>query len=346
VGETSLQVISKGYNLDMEMKDKIQGMFLGTFIGDALGFPVEGWSSERIAETYGRIISFVKPDKHKWFGEKEVGTPTDDWQLTKAVAESLIISGMDMDAIAEAHKAAFNESIVGWGGTTSSAVRNLLNGATWEKSGLPIGMGNGCAMKIAPVAALVAAKYQSGKVVDFIVKLTCMTHRNVLAVCTTLAQAEAIYYCLTAQKFNAIKFANRIIVGSVLGEFLSEDIVTEGMTIDFPDTTQRLKLLKDYKKYDDQRIIKEFQGTAYAYNSIPFSLMFFIRNPNSINAMYDVIAAGGDTDTNASMVGSLLGALNGVDIFPMELVNQMSSKYRDEVTDVANRFYNKFFEEK
>ncbi|MCB0335921.1 MAG: ADP-ribosylglycohydrolase family protein, partial [Bdellovibrionales bacterium] len=39
-----------------------------------------------------------------------------------------------------------------------------------------------------------------------------------------------------------------------------------------------------------------------------------------IEAMYDVINSGGDTDSTAAMVGALLGALNGGDILPEGLI--------------------------
>jgi ADP-ribosylglycohydrolase len=60
-----------------------------------------------------------------------------------------------------------------------------------------------------------------------------------------------------------------------------------------------------------------------AYNSFGLSYAMFVRKPDSFEAVYDVIAAGGDTDSNASIVGSLLGALNGEKVIPSDLVGQV-----------------------
>lgn len=71
--------------------------------------------------------------------------------------------------------------------------------------------------------------------------------------------------------------------------------------------------------------------------------MFFLRKPHSIEALYDVISAGGDTDTNGSMVGALLGALNGPNIFPDHLIEGLDQE--KEIMLVANRFYDCISEE-
>jgi ADP-ribosylglycohydrolase len=74
---------------------------------------------------------------------------------------------------------------------------------------------------------------------------------------------------------------------------------------------------------------------CYVYCSLPFSYMFFLRNFTSIESLYEVVSQGGDADTNASMVGALLGALNGISIFPDHLVDELEAK--DQLVDAANR---------
>src|SRR5262245_62812350 len=97
-------------------RDKVLGMFLGVAIGDALGMPAEGHSAPDIAAQFGRLDRFHPVSGHQWLGDLPKGTTTDDWQLTKAVAEAIIQSGgLDMDAIAAWHVRAFHESVRGWG---------------------------------------------------------------------------------------------------------------------------------------------------------------------------------------------------------------------------------------
>ena len=56
-------------------------------------------------------------------------------------------------------------------------------------------------------------------------------------------------------------------------------------------------------------------GSCYLYNSMPFTYAFFLRYWPSIIALDYVVNAGGDTDTNGKMVGEMLGALHGMQIF-------------------------------
>ena len=115
--------------------------------------------------------------------------------------------------------------------------------------------------------------------------------------------------------------------------YLSETITTD-------DLGDRLGLLERHEEYTPARIINEFRGSPYAYESLPFTFMFFVRNPLSIDALFDVVSAGMDTDTNASMIGALLGALHGTSIFPAHLVDGLLD--REAVVEVADQFFERF----
>jgi ADP-ribosylglycohydrolase len=111
-------------------------------------------------------------------------------------------------------------------------------------------------------------------------------------------------------------------------------------TITADDLGDRLGLLAKHEEYTPERIIKEFRGSPYAFESLPFTLMFFVRNPMSIDSLFDCVTAGGDTDTNGSMIGALLGALHGTSIFPPHLVDGL--REREAVLGVADTFFEMF----
>ncbi len=70
----------------------IVGCVLGTAVGDALGLPYEGVSRERLPRLLG------PPERHRFlFGR---GMISDDTEHTCLVAQSLIASGSDVDALA------------------------------------------------------------------------------------------------------------------------------------------------------------------------------------------------------------------------------------------------------
>ena len=142
----------------MNIQDKIRGCFLGIAIGDALGKPVESYSAKRIKDNFKRITQYEDCNNHKYFQDDLRGTTTDDWQLTKAVAQGFIDAGdFDLESIAKRHVEEFHVSVRGWGSSTRESVENLVNDMNWEQSGVTEqknrGLGNGVSMKVAPVIA-------------------------------------------------------------------------------------------------------------------------------------------------------------------------------------------------
>ena len=341
-------------------KDKIEGMFLGIAIGDALGMPVEQWTLEEIKQQHGRVEDYLDPGNHKWFsGKLRKGMWTDDTQLTLVMAESLIAQGkIDMKDLAKRHVKALEQTDVGWGGSTRDAVKRLQGGMSWVDSGFPCkpttagkpgyGMGNGVVMKIAPVAAYIAAHYEkpiqprvsTGELVEKQVEITCMTHHTRMAFSATHAHTHAIYYCLRTHKgFSRAVFKMRVRMMSAMAD---RPILDPGgfETDRFPDRMIELEK-EDWTKKSAKEISDAFgQGTSYVYNSLPFSYAFFLKAPDSIETLYEVVSAGGDTDSNGSIVGGLLGALNGKSIFPKHPVDGLWQK--DRILETAKKFCERF----
>lgn len=319
-------------------------MFLGIAIGDALGMPVESWTQERIKETYGYVKEYKVPDGHKWFNGQPAGMTTDDTQLSVAVAEALMQKPACMEAQKEWHIAALKESTMGWGNSTRNSVRNLANGAHWSESGKgQSGLGNGVAMKIAPAAAyLFSVRKSKSKMAEgfkFIRRLNLMTHYTHMSLCTTMSQVFAIIVALKYNPSNSqsmIEKLKEFVIAACRKE--KEILITYNESED--DITARFEKLFS-EPHDTQKLIEDFGGgSCYCYNSIPFTFGFFLNNPCSVDNLYEVINAGGDTDSNASMLGALLGALNGSSIFPSNLVDELPEK--DKILDVAERFAGKF----
>jgi ADP-ribosylglycohydrolase len=333
----------------MLTRDKIQGMFLGIAIGDALFMPVETMRADAIAKRYGRITTYLRPDGHKWFNGREAGTWTDDTQLTLAVAESLIASqGINMDDMAARHITSMRkEGDLGFGGGTREAIRRLARGVHWSRSGIPEnpkhGFGNGIPMKIAPIAVYCISPYTErnkkqieknllGKIFDFI----RMTHYTTMAVDSAFAHIMAIIYCLMLDKPE--DFRRWAFVGSI--KSMIDPRAKDDLTDHLAKCFAILKNMR-WNTVSTNDLINFFGGgTSYVYNSLPFSYAFFLKNPYSIETLYDVGNAGGDTDTNASIVGGLLGALNGTIIFPQHLRDGLWQKER--IINTAERFCDTF----
>jgi ADP-ribosyl-[dinitrogen reductase] hydrolase len=324
-------------------RDKVYGMFLGVAVGDALGMPAEGCAAQEIAGKFGRLDHYHSVSGHQWLGDLPKGATTDDWQLTTAVAEGMIQSrGLDMNTVAAWHVKAFHESVRGWGPTTREAVASLARGTHWSQSGRTEkpnrGIGNGVRMKVSPVGAYQAATYPDGNVetsaetIRFLVDLAQMTHYTSLGVASGLCQAAAVCECLRSDPtdFRIESFIRAVVAAARHGQ----QVLTPTAGAD--DLSKRLTALSDHGHYDIARIIMELNGSSYICHSLPFTYMFFVKNPHSIDSLYDCVSAGGDTDSNGSMLASLLGALHGTVIFPKHLVDDLP--HLEIVFDVAHRF--------
>ena len=329
-------------NAPLISRDKVVGMMLGVALGDALGCAVETLSQEKISENFGRIEGFVRPLADSLHG-LSYGEYSDDTQLTVSVMQAIIDAhGFDMDTLAQAHVKAMSESAEGWGGTTKDAINKIAAGVPWQKSGETItpdrGMGNGVAMKIAPLAALLAeSNVDSNSERKIITAFTQMTHANNLAVASAFAQCRALTYCLNS---NPDDFQSADFIETVLdGANAAHDALPLSRS---PDALiERLGLLHRAGEMSDKEIVEACDGgTCFVVNSIPQTLLLFLRNPQNILPVFDAVNAGGDTDTNASMAAALLGALHGESIFPKELLGKI--KNVEGIREIANKFCDQF----
>lgn len=357
-------------------RSRIIAIFFLIAIGDALGMPVETFTAEEI-KVYlkslgidGKLKKYLRPDGHKWFDGRNAGTVTDDWLFSRITVKSLIkMFGFDMDDMAKAHLVPYEQNILkdfGAGYATKVALRNMNNGVHWSDSGVKGGAGNGIAMKIAPIAVYMYAEYlsllcikdkeESEKAItrikhELAMKIydyTLMTHNSRMALESAFAQIFGILYCL--QKNKQTFDGNDFLVSLLDGALYSRIMTGNNLHIDDSKESLYAKLYvlaEDFragKLNDDEYIIKNYgstgKGTGYILNSLPFSYAFFVRNPFSIDALYDVVNAGGDTDTNAAIIGPMLGALNGMEIIPQHLLDGL--EVREEVEEVANEFCDNF----
>jgi ADP-ribosylglycohydrolase len=128
---------------------KAKGVIFGLAIGDALGYPVEFMTLDRIKSKYGSDGITTLP---------EPAIFSDDTQMSIAVAEALVRAG---DKDIESLMAAVKEEFIKWlhspendrapGRTCLEGVANMESGVHWSKSGIVGSKGCGSAMRAAPI---------------------------------------------------------------------------------------------------------------------------------------------------------------------------------------------------
>lgn len=320
-------------------RNKVRGMVIGGAIGDALGMPVETWTPEKIAEIYpDGIERFIPPSNHKWFDPEKTpaGSTTDDTQLTLATmrglmwgyAESELDENPDlfeyyMHGIARAHVSAMRSTTDGWGHTTRDAIRRLSNGVSWKSSGKTTdanrGTGNGVPMKCSPLAALHLSPVgtNSFNFHQMCVDYSAITHYTKMSAQACICHVQAMIYCLqkSPSEFNDTDFleivSDRVWMDQDEGKF---DVAHLNNTEDDLEyrMTDLYRIRGELPSMTQEQIISNIgNGSCYVYDSLPFSYAWFIKDPHSFQILQQVIQAGGDTDTNAKIVGEMLGALHG-----------------------------------
>ncbi len=328
--------------------DKFTGCILGVAIGDALGMPMETMSQEDIVKSVGLMVppTFLPPsmNPHIFSSLKHLkpGSWTDDTQLTLATAEALIGSGgaFNMDMIAKKHIEAYQGERRGWGKSTANACKRLTEGVSWKDSGEPKGSGNGVMMKIAPLGLRQSIIQQDPAIfLKECVTYAKMTHLGTQAIVAGVVHAAAIDYLARHAYLSNIP---------VFLSYLREVALIAEKDLSADETGDKIswqidRVLYYWRDYilpgrTDSKIALRFGGgTSYAYNSFGLSYALFVSNPSSFSVIWQTACAGGDTDSNASIVGSLYGALNGASLIPKHLLSGIER--REYLEEVAKRFF-------
>lgn len=341
-------------------RSKILGMLVGGAIGDALGRPVESMSFEKACENYPQGISdYVVPINNKWFKDDKVGVVTDDTQLTIATMRALILTkDVDLDAQAVCHIKAMKETTEGWGGSTRDAVEKLANGVSWRESGktekLNRGLGNGVAMKVAPLTAWYSIQTDKKwfRFAEQIVAFSAMTHYTRVSARAAVIHTFILNYLLSINldKFSRQSMFN-VIIKSGDGRCYKRDAknsshyyvghLNNPSNSEYEFLMNLVYLVGIESRWSIHDIIEKYKnGNSNVSNSLPFSYAFFLRNPSLIETLYNVASSGGDADTNAKFVGEMLGALHGLEWFQqpkhIHLINGL--KCYNDLIELGNDF--------
>jgi ADP-ribosylglycohydrolase len=345
-------------------------MILGTAVGDALGMPVETWSRDRIRDEFPEgIKQYYEPSGHKWFNGHPAGSWTDDTQLTLATLRGFVRARrLDLQAQARAMVEAMQEAsagqptggsgVPGWGYTTVKAVRNLANNVPWWLSGKTddpnLGHGNGVVMRQSPIAAWMLSPVGSEEepledhealpIHQQLVNFSAMTHYTQQSAISTVVHNAVLTYCLnTSPKDFKVEdcFDNNF----QYLQFCLKSKPTDGvydwwighLNATEIDMWQEFQKVLDSSSWDSDKIIEQFGGgSCNVGHSLPFCYAFFAQDHNSHEVISRVIESGGDTDTNGSIVGAMLGALHGEEIFPESWVKNLYKV--DEIIKITERF--------
>ena len=286
--------------------DRIIGCILGGAVGDAFGVPFEGESCPVNVELKGQRIS-------------------DDTQLTLATCEALIATNCIVTpSIIASRFASWHENrrIHGMGASTYKALSELVAGEHWALVGRKgeFAAGNGAAMRIAPLAFCLDPKESVAR--QQIRDVSRITHHHEEAYVGALAVTIAIRAAWEGTWKG----------GSDLVPHVFESIPDSKVR----DRLSEINQLKPHTPIAD--VARRFGCSGYVVESVPLALYAAQQIPRLRLGILlrELICAGGDTDTTASIAGQIAGTLLGEKQLRRHLLVQL-----DEfsfIEDVAHQF--------
>lgn len=224
---------------------------------------------------------------------------TDDTQLTIATCEAVLdAKGPQPEAVADQIVRWYNLGrLSGLGASTLKAIVELRSGQHWGLSGAQgeMSAGNGAAMRIAPLAFLLDPLKEEDRV--HIRDICRITHRNDEA----YVGALAVVYAIRFVQNDRLNFIQNIIR-------------------QLPDSRVRDRLI-EISRAPSMRIRdlgRKFGSTGYVVDSVPLALFAAQQAPEIglEKMMKEIVAAGGDTDTNCSIAGQIAGVQMGLEAIP------------------------------
>jgi ADP-ribosyl-[dinitrogen reductase] hydrolase len=295
------------------LESKTIGCLLGVAVGDALGAPVEGLTRQQIHDRYGLVEDYV-PER---FG---AGVWTDDTQLTLALARSLSARGRFDPVDFARNVAAWLPEARGAGFACATAAGRLALGVPWQEAGVE-SAGCGSAMRAAPLG-LFHRDDTSSLLADAVSSSRC-THTDSRALAMTAAKAMAVARLVGPKQPGPRGLLGELAAAAEpIDERAAQAIARLGPLLDEP-----------------MEAGLEATGVGgFVMETVPAALLIYAHNSEDLEAaVVAAVAAGGDTDSIASMVGALSGAAAGHEAIPARWVEGLLG--REEIEAVSADLY-------
>jgi poly(ADP-ribose) glycohydrolase ARH3 len=276
--------------------ESFAGAALGTFVGDALGMPVEGWPPDAIRREYVLLDDLVD-------GRFPAGSYTDDTEMMIGLLEALVeAEGFDGALAAKRFLANFHPNR-GYGGRIYDLMDRLSSGTPWDQVGTD-SFGNGSAMRVAPVGFYFY--YDLEAVKKAAVAQAMITHQHPEALAGAVIQAGAV-----ALNVRAYMEGRKPEPDEFLGTLadLSRDLDE--------NSAERLLGLKDLEPGEIETLVpkirKKYRCNVKAIEAVGPAVGSFLATSKFSDAVILAVNLGGDTDTVGAMAGAITGAWYGLE---------------------------------
>ena len=311
----------------MDRVDRFRGCILGLAVGDALGHPTEFISSvEGIKRRFG-------PEGIKDFagqGGHPPGTFTDDTQMTIGVLRALVRRGhgpldelmrcMGEEFVAWSHHRENNRAP---GGTCLTGCRNFEVKRDWKSSGVKQSKGCGAAMRAAPVGLFCQ---DDEALVRLAAAQSVLTHSHPTGIASSVAAAAAVAHVVRHQSLDGLFDFVVSCVEKCDEKLFVEFGATPALSASVGNREQ-LALLERMKaalgeETDD--VCRLLGGAWVGEEAVATALWCVLKTGGDFEASVRRGAnSSGDSDSIATIAGSICGALKGVEAIDARFLSQL-----------------------
>lgn len=287
-------------------KEACFGALYGAFCGDAAGSILEFSSHTPTLSEVKHAMTLPGGGQH--FGSLAQGQITDDSEMAICLMRALSASLTDLniESIVKNYIEWVNSPPFDIGNTTSNALGDPTKDAKTARLAAENknqkSESNGCLMRIMPMI-IWARKLPDAEFTDVILEDVMLTHSNKNAQDAVLTYSMAVRHLLNN-------------LGDITGAYNTAERYARAKSPVMAFWIQEAKSLT--------RIDAE---TNMGWVKIPFTLAFrkLYQKKSYTEAIQETLLQGGDTDTNACIVGGMIGASVGQKGIPALMIERMLS---------------------
>jgi ADP-ribosyl-[dinitrogen reductase] hydrolase len=287
-----------------------RGCLLGLAVGDAVGTTVEF----RQRGTFAPVTDMVGGGPF----HLKPGQWTDDTSMALCLATSLAERGAfdardQMERYCRWHETGYLSSTghcfdIGY--TTAAALRLYRqSGEPYAGSPDPYTAGNGCIMRLAPIAIYYYP--DEAQASAYAAESSRTTHG-------------------APQCLDACRLFAAILVRAIAG-LPKREVLDGGVSVDLTVPGVRAIAEGDYR----HKAEGEVRGTGYVVDSLEAALWCFWQTDTFEDAILEAANLGDDADTTAAVCGQVAGAYYGEEGIPQRWLGQLTMY--DEIRDLAGR---------
>lgn len=306
------------------LRDRIRGSLLGAAIGDALGSAFEFVSSAEIARAIGGSVAreYCSALPKSLMNRRASGIPTDDTAMTLALVAALVQpppltpASVFERLVAELRRGTGRFGELFWnggpGGACSAMLRVAASGAAPFEGLDPNAGGNGAAMRAHPCGAFSDRAYVS----ELATMQARLSHPHPGAVAAAVTVALVVH----------------------------EGIHTGQLAAALPPEIADTRMIAAWERA--HRDLRRGDALPPHLRDVDMAGWNTVAAAHAIAQLYAgdpetaigiAAASGGDTDTVASIVGAMLGAVHGARALPERWIAGLA--FREEVEAAADALY-------